>query len=169
MRRAFKNRTSKHQAMPSVFKPDMKYRERIRTGLHEVYVPFYDILCGLLPFTWQPISGFRSFEEQAGLYSRGRTQPGPIVTNSKPGLSFHNWGLATDWAYFENGKKYIDLEYENPIWEEYIAACNKAGVKCLEWERPHNQLDIIYSAQDLLGVYTKDGLMAVHALIKGVN
>lgn len=38
----------------------------------------------------------RSMERQAQLYAQGRTIPGPIVTNARPGHSFHNYGLALD-------------------------------------------------------------------------
>lgn len=38
----------------------------------------------------------RSPAEQAALYAQGRTAPGPVVTNAKPGFSFHNFGLALD-------------------------------------------------------------------------
>jgi peptidoglycan L-alanyl-D-glutamate endopeptidase CwlK len=41
-------------------------------------------------------SGLRTFPQQAKLYAQGRTEPGPRVTNSKPGQSFHNYGLAFD-------------------------------------------------------------------------
>lgn len=40
--------------------------------------------------------GFRSNDIQAALYAKGRTLPGPIVTNAKPGQSPHNYGLAFD-------------------------------------------------------------------------
>ena len=33
---------------------------------------------------------------QAVLYAQGRTAPGRIVTNARPGYSFHNFGLAID-------------------------------------------------------------------------
>lgn len=33
---------------------------------------------------------YRSNEEQASLYAQGRTKPGAIVTNAKPGESLHN-------------------------------------------------------------------------------
>lgn len=39
---------------------------------------------------------FRSNEEQAEDYAKGRTAPGDIVTDAKPGWSFHNYGLAVD-------------------------------------------------------------------------
>ena len=38
----------------------------------------------------------RSLEQQAAFYAQGRTLPGSIVTNAKPGESFHNYGLALD-------------------------------------------------------------------------
>lgn len=40
--------------------------------------------------------GLRSYAEQSNLYAQGRTKPGKIVTNSKPGFSYHNYGLAVD-------------------------------------------------------------------------
>lgn len=38
----------------------------------------------------------RSMATQAALYAQGRTRPGPIVTNARPGYSYHNFGLALD-------------------------------------------------------------------------
>jgi peptidoglycan L-alanyl-D-glutamate endopeptidase CwlK len=53
-------------------------------------------------------SGFRSIEEQAKLYSQGRTEPGNIVTKSKPGKSYHNYGLAIDFVFGEDPAHYWD-------------------------------------------------------------
>jgi peptidoglycan L-alanyl-D-glutamate endopeptidase CwlK len=39
---------------------------------------------------------YRSWEEQALEYAKGRTAPGRIVTNAKPGQSWHQWGRAID-------------------------------------------------------------------------
>lgn len=36
------------------------------------------------------VYGHRSDAEQAVLYAKGRTTPGPVVTNAKPGTSRHN-------------------------------------------------------------------------------
>lgn len=47
-------------------------------------------------------SGYRSNAEQQRLYNQGRTTPGNIVTNAKPGQSMHNFGLAVD--YFLTNK-----------------------------------------------------------------
>lgn len=44
------------------------------------------------------VQGLRTFAEQDALYAKGRTAPGPRVTNSKGGQSYHNYGLAIDFA-----------------------------------------------------------------------
>lgn len=50
---------------------------------------------GVHPFIVQTL---RSFEESDALYQKGRTRPGPIITNAKAGQSYHNYGLALDFA-----------------------------------------------------------------------
>lgn len=50
------------------------------------------------------ICGLRTFSEQAELYSKGRTQPGRIVTNAGPGMSMHNYSLAFDIGIFSDDK-----------------------------------------------------------------
>lgn len=44
------------------------------------------------------VQGLRTFAEQQALYDQGRFKPGPKVTNSKAGQSYHNYGLAIDFA-----------------------------------------------------------------------
>lgn len=46
----------------------------------------------------------RTMDEQARLYAQGRTIPGHIVTNAKPGQSAHNYGLAVDIVPLVDGK-----------------------------------------------------------------
>jgi len=53
------------------------------------------------------ICGTRTWEQQEALYAKGRTTPGPKVTNAKPGSSMHNFGLAVDCGVFK-GKVYMD-------------------------------------------------------------
>lgn len=50
------------------------------------------------------IQTLRTFEESDLLYQKGRTRPGPKVTNAKAGQSYHNYGLAIDFALQVNGK-----------------------------------------------------------------
>lgn len=58
---------------------------------------------GLIPVINQ---GVRTAEQQAALYAQGRTAPGKIVTNSKPGESMHETGRSVDisWKDPETGK-----------------------------------------------------------------
>lgn len=42
------------------------------------------------------VQGYRTFPEQQAIYNQGRTTPGKIVTKSKPGASYHNYGFAID-------------------------------------------------------------------------
>jgi peptidoglycan L-alanyl-D-glutamate endopeptidase CwlK len=56
---------------------------------------------GVHPFIVQTL---RTFEEQDLLYQKGRTRPGPKVTNAKAGASLHNYGLALDFCNQVNGK-----------------------------------------------------------------
>ena len=42
--------------------------------------------------------GMRTIAEQNALYAQGRTKKGAIVTNARGGSSYHNYGLAIDFA-----------------------------------------------------------------------
>jgi len=52
------------------------------------------------------LSGLRTYAEQDELYAKGRTTPGPKVTNARGGYSNHNFGIAFDIGVFE-GQKYL--------------------------------------------------------------
>ena len=53
------------------------------------------------------ISGLRTYAEQDALYAKGRTAPGPKVTNARAGGSWHNFGIAVDLGVFSaDGKTY---------------------------------------------------------------
>lgn len=47
----------------------------------------------------------RTFAEQQAIYNQGRTTKGPIVTNAKPGQSYHNFGMALDICLILDGKE----------------------------------------------------------------
>jgi len=72
-------------------------------------------------------STLRSMEDQAALYAKGRTIPGAKVTNAPPGHSYHNYGLAFDFAPLKHGKiDWIDLDL--------FRKCGEIGESCdLEW------------------------------------
>lgn len=59
--------------------------------------------------------GTRTIAEQDALYAQGRTKKGKIVTNAKGGSSFHNYGLALDFALLmdvNNDGKYDELSWD---------------------------------------------------------
>ena len=87
------------------------------------------------------ISGLRSYAEQDALYAKGRTAPGPVVTNARAGFSNHNFGIAFDSGVFEAGR-YLP---ESPKYKAVGALGMDLG---LEWggnwktivDQPHYQL-----------------------------
>lgn len=96
-------------------------------------------------------STYRDYESQQALYNQGRTTPGPVVTNAKPGYSFHNFKCAVDVVPLINGK---------PVWdnEELWKKIGEIGKSCgLEWagewktfkEYPHFQYTGGLSLEDL--------------------
>ena len=64
------------------------------------------------------VQGLRTIEEQDALYAQGRTKPGKIVTNAKGGSSFHNYGVAIDFAIMydkDNNGIYEELSWNPDI------------------------------------------------------
>lgn len=100
------------------------------------------------------VSGLRTMQEQAALYAQGRSKPGAVVTNAKPGQSYHNFGLAIDLVEIKNGKALWD----NPDWERIGAFGESLG---FEWggrwtslkDLPHLQMTFGKSTGDLLALY----------------
>src|SRR4030088_3519409 len=74
-------------------------------------------------------STLRSPMEQEALYAQGRTSPGRIVTNAKPGQSAHNYGLAIDVVPIVNGKP--DWSGADPVWETIGKLGQAAGLTWL--------------------------------------
>lgn len=73
-------------------------------------------------------STYRDMEEQAFLYSEGRTAPGSVRTNAKPGESYHNFRCAFDFVGLRYGKPVWTAN--DPIWEQLGEIGESVG---LEW------------------------------------
>lgn len=110
----------------------------LRSGAHDLLTQAQDRGLGILV-----VSGLRTFTEQGRLYAQGRTAPGKIVTNARPGESYHNFGLAFDFAVLEGGSVVWDPDH--PHWKAFVRLGKKAG---FEWggdwrslkDYPHLQL-----------------------------
>lgn len=80
--------------------------------------------------------GFRSAEDQDRLYEKGRSSEGNIVTNAKGGESYHNFGLAVDFAIqVPSGNIIWDMQYDgngNGV-ADWMEVVEMAKVLGFEW------------------------------------
>jgi len=104
--------------------------------------------------------GFRSFEDQNRLYQQGRTASGNIVTNAKAGESYHNYGLAIDFALkTASGNVIWDRQYDGnrngkADWTEVVEISKSLGFQWGgDWTKfkdyPHLQMDFGLTIADL--------------------
>lgn len=102
----------------------------------------------------------RTMEEQAALYAQGRTEEGNIVTYAEAGESYHNYGLAIDYALEDaDGNLIWDIEYDGnengePDWFEVADIAKELGFEWgSDWERfqdyPHLQMTFGLSVNQL--------------------
>lgn len=146
-------------------------REFFKSNLSSLYLPKYEILCNTLCDEWQPFYGMRTFEESQKLYSQGRSSPGQIVSNAKPGFSPHNYGCASDWTIFDVHEKPIWMNHDDPRWDEYRDAIKKAN---LAWganfhnlpDWPHNELPLDCSWGDVGRLCEKYGYIDAQKFIE---
>lgn len=94
------------------------------------------------------VEGYRSMERQAELYAQGRTKPGNIVTNAKPGESFHNYGVAVDFVFRKEGYNASDT-----LWKTLGTIGKKHGFKWGgDWskfkDKPHLEMPLSYTIKD---------------------
>ncbi|WP_246427612.1 M15 family metallopeptidase [Paenibacillus phyllosphaerae] len=103
---------------------------------------------------------FRSTAAQDSLYRLGRSDPGSVVTNVKGGYSYHNYGLAIDFALeLEGGKVVWDLDADGnkngeSDWMEVVQLAKQLGFTWGgDWanfpDYPHLQMDFGYSIREL--------------------
>jgi len=88
----------------------------LRDELSKIYAEGCAALTGraILRFSYV----FRSFEEQALLYSQGRTRPGKIVTKAKAGQSMHNYRYAVDIVLLKDTDR--NGTFETASWETNV-------------------------------------------------
>lgn len=129
------------------------------------------------------VQGLRTIEEQNALYAQGRTKPGNIVTNAKGGSSYHNYGLAIDFAILidkDGNGTYDELSWDIKKdndkdgvadWLEVVKVFEAAG---WEWggrwsqlkDYPHVQKTFGYSWKLLLAKHNNKELIAGTQYVK---
>jgi len=104
--------------------------------------------------------GHRTIEEQDALFKRGRSKEGQVVTHAQGGESYHNYGLAIDFALQRDyGEVIWDMEYDGngngkADWMEVVATAKDLG---FDWggdwssfkDYPHLQMDFGFSIREL--------------------
>lgn len=114
----------------------------------------------------------RTMAEQQAIYNQGRTTPGNIVTNAKPGASYHNWGLAIDFALIIDGKEVswdIGKDWDGDHTSDWMEVVNIFKAKGWEWggdwkslkDYPHLQKTFGHKWQELLTRPMKDGYVQI--------
>lgn len=133
------------------------------TGLHPIVASKQEQLVSLARKKGIRViitEGYRSEERQEELYQQGRTTDGQIVTSARGGESYHNYGLAIDFAIRVSNDKVIwDMEYDGngngkSDWLEIVDIAKELG---FEWggdwvnfpDYPHLQYDFGYSIAEL--------------------
>lgn len=122
------------------------------------------------------VQGYRTIDEQNALYAQGRTKPGNIVTKAKGGSSYHNYGLAIDFAILidkDGNGSYDELSWDikkdndkdgTADWLEVVKVFEGAG---WEWggkwssikDYPHVQKTFGYSWRQLLDKYNSGDII----------
>ncbi|WP_338589645.1 M15 family metallopeptidase [Paenibacillus sp. Y5S-9] len=104
--------------------------------------------------------GYRSSEEQDALFNQGRSSAGNIVTNARGGESYHNYGLAIDFALrTPDGDVVWDMERDDngngkADWMEVVDLAKELGFTWGgDWanfpDYPHLQMDFGLSINEL--------------------
>jgi D-alanyl-D-alanine carboxypeptidase len=112
------------------------------------------------------ISANRTWAEQDALYEKGRSKPGPKVTNARGGQSNHNYQIAVDIGFFEGGD-YLEESVH------YKKAGPLGEALGLEWggrwkdfpDTPHYQIKTGKRISVLRELVRTEGWSALDALI----
>jgi peptidoglycan L-alanyl-D-glutamate endopeptidase CwlK len=106
----------------------------------------------------------RTMAEQQALYDQGRTKPGPIVTNAKPGTSYHNWGLALDFCLILDGKEVswdTIKDYDGDKKSDWMEVVNIFKAAGWEWGGDWKSLKDYPHLQKTLGLHWSQ-LLTMH-------
>ena len=159
-------------------------QSNIRIDTNLLYLPFrlkvLALLAGLDAASrhFFVTSGYRGEYEQNELYAKGRTTPGPKVTNARFGYSTHNFGLGIDVTHDSDiAKAGLQPDWKESNYEGLGIVAKKHG---LIWgghwqslkDLPHFEFDLKalgLTLSDLRTIYSKDKLPGVWKLIDAAS
>ena len=151
-------------SIPRVAKLHPKVRDEAKAIIEQVETGFPPNMA------IRVVQGLRTIEEQNSLYAIGRTTPGKKVTNARGGKSYHNYGLAIDFAIIrdkDGNGTFEELSWDTKAdwdkdglidWQEVVKAFEAKG---WEWggkwrsfpDLPHVQKTFGYSVSQLFAKY----------------
>ena len=132
--------------------------KKVQPFIRDRAVRFFEAMeaIGLNP---RVVQGFRTTEEQEGLYAQGRSNPGKIVTNARGGESFHNYGLAIDIAFIKDDGS-IDFNVSEEIGKLGESFGFEWGGRWKKFlDKPHFQIVGNLTIQQLLSTNNKAGII----------
>lgn len=134
--------------------------------------------------------GIASWDDQLALYSRGRQllpdgswlimNKGEIVTNAKPGFSWHCFGLAWDvsWAGMDPYLKAEPEHVRHDLWKEYGRCVKSYGcrwggdsIRLINgvWDIPHAEMTFGLTLAEANELYEIGGLPGVWTHIDAIR
>lgn len=172
----------------------MKSEQLVRINLWELYPPFVSKIqqllenCFKLNAEYYAYSGYRSYDEQAAIYAKGRTVPcvncvakglkdpkcGHFETKAPPGWSAHNYGFAVDFALDGDlNKKGLQPDWDAKSYDLLAKEAEKLGLEAGQhWasfkDSPHIQVPLTKLGikwPTLILILEKGGLKAVCAYL----
>ncbi len=124
---------------------------------------------GIMAYVFE---GYRFPERQALLYAQGRTAPGKIITNAKPGFSWHQYGVGVDLVFDKDpSTKAIEWTWEGGYADEHGDNYDKLAVVMksygLEWlgdsniERAHFEKKFGFTIQEAKKIADSQGVLGL--------
>ncbi|MBT2293444.1 M15 family metallopeptidase [Paenibacillus albidus] len=117
--------------------------------------------------------GLRTIAEQNALYAQGRTKPGPIVTHARGGTSYHNYGLAVDFALLLPDGRSVSWDMNRDgdkdtrsDWQEVIQEAKKLG---FDWGGDWSSFKDYSHLQMAFGLSTKQLQAGLRPTAQQVN
>lgn len=157
---------------------EMKFREELQqrtapSGLHPIVEEKSNQLiekAAAIGIDVLITDGFRSADEQNSLHAKGRSTGGGVVTYARGGESYHNYGLAIDFALLlDNGKVVWDTKRDDngngkADWFEVAAIGKELGFEWGgDWQRfkdyPHLEMTFGLSIEELQQGYRPEDVI----------
>jgi peptidoglycan L-alanyl-D-glutamate endopeptidase CwlK len=117
--------------------------------------------------------GMRTIAEQNALYAQGRTKKGAIVTNARGGSSYHNYGLAIDFALLLPDGKSVSWDMKRDgdgdkvaDWQEVAQEAKKLG---FEWGGDWSSFKDYSHLQMTFGLTTAELRAGKHPTVQQVK